>query len=135
MKKILLLILTLIMVLTMAACGDSDKDTDTNSQDAPKTEAVSNDKADESEDDGLLSEEEALELAKEYWQWEEYTENGELVNYKSTQIDSDGEVVSGYYTFYLQWWNDGKWEDVDVVNVNRETGKCTYTLNGESVSR
>lgn len=127
MKKFLLLIMCVFMVSVVSGCDEQKANTNTNS--SSNADSPNEISSDNTENSNLLTEDEALELAKEYWEWEEYTENGELVNYKSTQIFPHGELVSGYYNFTLKWWVDDHWSTIDEVNVNKETGECTYTTN------
>ncbi len=72
-----------------------------------------------------ISEEEAMEIAKEFWDWEPYEENGELVSHKSTTIVCDSDKYEGYYTMYLNWWVDNHWSAIDYLYIDKITGEYT----------
>jgi len=69
--------------------------------------------------------EEAMEIAKEFWDWEPYRENGELVTQKSTTITPGQDKNESFYTMYLRWWVDDHWSTIDYLYINKITGKCT----------
>lgn len=74
------------------------------------------------------TEEDAIEIAKGFWGWEEYKENGELVDNKSTTVLLGEERHSNYYTLYLKWWVDDHWSTIDYLYIDKITGECRQTL-------
>ena len=119
MKKLIALLLSLIMILPLFSCSvDHNKNAPASADNEDSTQVQVESTVLETSAQPMISRDEAIAIAKRYWQKFNIEENGYIVG-----LAQNKSAPSSVYVIVLKWLVVDHYSTIDEIWVDKNTGE------------